>query len=138
MVERSMSGGRGLEDRVRAHVAARGGLSPETADCLAAAGTAFLEQIVSDLRETVTSDVIGPGNILKVSASRHWHAVSVRLEAFHADLLQKLKQGKVVRLRQAGYGATSDHVTFVQNMFDSQHEVLVPNLDIEASDGDTE
>jgi hypothetical protein len=123
-----------LHARVRRHIVAMHNVPPETLDCLAVAGTALLLQVRSDLQAMETGPVVSAEDLYRALEARHLTAFAARLRALQNDERRAKKHARMLSLRKAGYGATSDHVTFVRNMFASQHEVLAPNLEVEESD----
>jgi hypothetical protein len=68
--------------------------------------------------------VVFPAALYKALEVRHLAALAAQLRALQAEERGKWKHERIAAMREAGYGATSDHVTFARNVFASQHEVF--------------
>ena len=99
----------------------------------------LIEDIKNNFDESLNRPKrIIPADIFSTLEKLHLSKISNKAHAKYIEKLSIIKHKKLMRLKEAGYGATSDHVQFVRKVLASPHiELDVPNNeDVEDSDDD--
>ncbi|KAH0793040.1 hypothetical protein GPJ56_003091 [Histomonas meleagridis] len=99
----------------------KGEFRQDTSDALACILNRFFEQIVGDAIQLKNTNTLTPSDIFNALENRHLNILLANAKKDYIDNLNKIKHEKIVALRNAGYGATSDHVSFVRKVLASQH-----------------
>jgi hypothetical protein len=119
-----------LRNLLTERLAERGGFSPQTTEAMVGLMFGVLAQIASDVaRATETQPRATCDDVIAVLTNRGFRQLGKQLALWFPDHLAEEKIKKIQRLRDLGYGATSDHVSFIKHIFESQHQGFLPALE---------
>lgn len=96
-------------------VSHKGNYTQDTANALARAGVAFLIQMAADLK--TTEERVAPENVFRALRARGFRKMCDDVERDYLEKLAQIKQAKLQRLRDAGFGLSTDHVSFMKAVF---------------------
>ena len=118
-----------LLQSVESIVADKAKFSPDVSGHLSQVGLAFLIQIVSDLDEI--GERVTPHNVFSVLRERRFHKMATDVERDYTERLEVIKREKLQRLRDAGFGLSTDHVSFMKAVFRSRVKEQHPEIAVD-------
>lgn len=100
-----------------------GSFRDDTGESLQKAAMCFLKQMISDLKTIQEENEVQINSRMVFGAleSRGMSKISLEAQASHKQRLMESKREKMQKLKEAGFGATYEHVNFMRAVFASHH-----------------
>lgn len=103
-------------------------LQNDTEDSIVRAAFCFLKQMLSDLSavQSENETKIIPTMVIEAIEKRGMKQLSLDVQDAHKQRLAEIKNQKMQRLKEAGFGATYEHVSFMRAVFKSHYNERHP------------
>lgn len=106
-----------LREVVRDAVAGHGTISEDVSDMLVSLGTALVQQLVCDLSND--AERVVPSTVFGAIRDNNMYNLAEKAEQAHTEFIRARKRANMDKLKEAGYGATTDHVSLMKLVFES-------------------
>ena len=114
-----------LNEQVTKYIEETTTLDGASKKAMAAICNQFAVQIISDLTSIKAKTLLNGTDLVQALKSRGLYHLAEEVQAHHLDLLNISKHQAMLKLRAAGYGSTSEHVSFMRKVFAAPHDKFV-------------
>lgn len=116
-------------ESIRLFIESQGEFSPETQQALSLVLYGYFKKIAVELQaKNAEGGKIELSDISSILQNLHFKGEFINeLEDNMLEYLANEKRRKISRLRDAGYGATSENVQFIKQVLESPHQTLDPS-----------